>query len=197
MVSILQLLALYVCYLSHASLTTLYDQPNNKSWRIKIQRPRGLKLVPFCAALTHRSRVRNLLETFIFIRFSSPFVPLRILDTHLEMGRSHPYETQPNTNEQVSQVLTRRMEGGGPRWPAAQWRQKSTRQGAFHYLILPVAVTSSLLIPNIILSNVFSDTFFQHSSFKMRDQVPHSRWTTGRIMVSCFRFFIFVLATEC
>jgi hypothetical protein len=187
-VSTLQLLGPCVCYMSHASLTTLYDQPNNESWRIKIQRPRGLKLVQFCTALTHRSRFRNLLETFIFIRVSSLFVPLRILDIYLEMGRSHSYETQPNTNEQGSQVLTRRIEGSGPRLPAAQCRQKSTKQGAFHYLILPVAVTSSLLSPNIILSNVFSDTFFQQSSFKTRDQVPHSRWTTVRIIVSCFPF---------
>jgi len=157
--------------MSHATLITLYHQPNNKSRRIKKQRP----LVPFGTALTYRSRVRNLLETCTFTRFSSLFVSLHILDIHTEISRSHPYETQPNTNEQGSQVLTRRMEGRGPRWPAAQCRQKSINQGALHYLILPVAVTTTLLSPNIILSNVFSDTFFQHSSFKMKDQVPHSR----------------------
>jgi hypothetical protein len=131
--------------------------------------------VPFCTALTHRSRFRNLLESCIFIRVSSLFVPLRILDIHLEMGRSHSYETQPNTNEQGSQVLTRRIEGSGLRLPAWQCRQINTKQCAFHYLILPVAVTSSLLSPNIILSNVFTYNFFQKSSFKTRDQVPHSR----------------------
>jgi hypothetical protein len=154
--------------------------------------------VLFCTALTHRSRIRNLLETFIFIRFSSLFVPLRILDIHLEMGRSHPWETQPNTNEQVSQVLNRRREGGGPRWPAAQCRQKSTKQGALHYLIFPVAVTSSLLSPNIILSNAFSGTFFQHSSFKMRSSStlrPNNSKNHG-FMLPIFMFILKTIATE-
>jgi hypothetical protein len=51
--------------------------------------------------------------------------------------------------------------------------------------------TLSLLGSNILLSNLFSDTFSLCSSLNARDQVPRPYRTTGKIIVSCILIFTF------
>jgi len=53
-------------------------------------------------------------------------------------------------------------------------------------------VTSHLLCPNILLSNLFSKTLDLHSSLSISDQVSLPYKTTGNIIVLYISFFIFL-----
>jgi len=53
-------------------------------------------------------------------------------------------------------------------------------------------VTSSLLVPNILLSTLFSNTLSLRSSLKVSDQVSHPYRTTGKIIVP----FILLLCSQ-
>ena len=46
-------------------------------------------------------------------------------------------------------------------------------------------VTSSLLVPNILFSTLFSNTLSLHSSLNVSDQVSHPYKTTDKIIVLC------------
>jgi hypothetical protein len=52
-----------------------------------------------------------------------------------------------------------------------------------HFLQHPVA--SSLFGPNILLSNLFSNTLVLYSLFNVRDQISYSYKTTGKIRIFC------------
>jgi hypothetical protein len=53
-------------------------------------------------------------------------------------------------------------------------------------------VTSSLFGPNILLSNLFSNTHSPCSSLNIRDQVSHSYRTTGKVIVlNILIFYVF------
>jgi len=52
-------------------------------------------------------------------------------------------------------------------------------------------VTSSLLAPNILLNNLFSNTLSLLSSLSMSDQVSHPYKTTGKIIV------LYILIFKC
>ena len=47
-------------------------------------------------------------------------------------------------------------------------------------------VTSSLLVPNILLRTLFSNTLFLSFSLNVSDQVSHPHKTTGKIMILLF-----------
>ena len=53
-------------------------------------------------------------------------------------------------------------------------------------------VTSSFLIPNILLSTLFCNSLILHSSLSVSDQVPHPHKTTGKIIVLYILIFIFL-----
>jgi hypothetical protein len=56
----------------------------------------------------------------------------------------------------------------------------------------PFPVTSSLVGPNILLNNLFSNAFSLTSSLNVRDQVSHPYKTTGTIMVLYILTFNFL-----
>jgi hypothetical protein len=61
---------------------------------------------------------------------------------------------------------------------------KGTNYEAPHYeVFLQPPVTSSLFGPNILLSNLFSNTLSPFSSLNVRDKVSHPYRTTYRIIV--------------
>jgi len=47
----------------------------------------------------------------------------------------------------------------------------------------PLPVTLSLLVPNILLNNLFSNTLSLSTTLNMSDQVSHPYKTTGKITV--------------
>jgi hypothetical protein len=53
-------------------------------------------------------------------------------------------------------------------------------------------VTSSLSVPNILLSTLLSDTLSLRSSLNVSDQVSHPYRTTGKITVLYILIFIFL-----
>jgi hypothetical protein len=57
---------------------------------------------------------------------------------------------------------------------------------------LQPSVTSSLFGPNILLSNLFSNTLSLCSSLNIRDQDSHSYRTTGKIIVLYILIFMFL-----
>jgi phosphate starvation-inducible membrane PsiE len=59
--------------------------------------------------------------------------------------------------------------------------------------ILHSPVTSSLLVPNILLRTLFSNTLSLCSSLSVRDQVSHPYKTTGRIMILYILTFTFLV----
>jgi hypothetical protein len=75
------------------------------------------------------------------------------------------------------------------------WRENLWRSSLCNFLQSPV--TSSLLGPKILLSNLFSNTLNLCSSLNVRDQVSHPYKTTGRIIVLYILIFTYLyLQTE-
>ena len=58
--------------------------------------------------------------------------------------------------------------------------------------LLHFPVTSSLLVPNILLKTIFSNTLSFLSSLNVSDQVSHSYKTTGKIVVLYILIFKFL-----
>jgi len=78
-------------------------------------------------------------------------------------------------------LVTRIMFGEG-------YRSRSS--SICNFLYSPI--TSSLLGPNILLNTLFSNTVSLHSSFNVRDHVPHPCKTIGKIIV---RYILIVVGT--
>ena len=72
-----------------------------------------------------------------------------------------------------------------------QYRSLSSSLRSF----LHSPVTSSLLGPNILLSNLFSNTLSLHSSLIVSDQVSHPYKTTSKIIFLYILIFIFWVAS--
>ena len=60
------------------------------------------------------------------------------------------------------------------------------------YSFLYSSVTSSLLVPNILLSTLFSNTLNLRSSLNVSDHVSHPCKPTGKIIVLYFLIFTFL-----
>jgi hypothetical protein len=61
-----------------------------------------------------------------------------------------------------------------------EYAEEHKSQSSSLYSLLHSPVTSSFLVPNILFSTLFSNTFSLRSSLNVRDQVSHPRKTTDK-----------------
>ena len=101
--------------------------------------------------------------------------PTQTLYAHL----LSPIRATYTTNLILLDFITRTIFG-------EQYRSLSSSLCSFLHSL----VTSSLLVPNILLNTLFSNTLSLRSSLNVSDQVSHPYKTTGNVIVLCILIFL-------